>query len=550
MAEKKGMKRVLGVFLGLTITLSCLALPAAAAEGGLFPAVKAYEGFEDVAESDWFAPYVRLCVETGLMNGVGGGRFDPQGQVTYAQAATLAARIHSARNGGEGTLEKAPENWGNLTVELENGTVLEFTSGQYRLHPVPMSAVLGASVEGEQLKAMEWLGDHEDATGTITAHLDPELGPYPCQVYWNTRDETSGALRFCCPPDATEEERAVFGQMEGTLGLYVRPEAGDWFRDTEYCLEKAGLTKNWALRPSEPGKSIPRADFVTDLDVVSEGILEPINEIEDYPDSGTANQSERTQVLRLYNAGILTGKDDYGTFDAGGTLTRAECAAMLARLVRPGLRLKFQPKTAPEKYGYTLTYLMDDPMESHMVTAPVLPIMTQDGKDNGILTLDGTLLPFPGDGKAPVSMSPQGDYYFMSFWFTEADGGRVEKGGLIDASGTFVVPLTAGCYRARPVEGGGYLSQTGDTENGVVTLWDETGHGAELGSMDWYEADERYPWPLLSQWEDVERWGAGYVDGAGHSVSEEFAWVGRLTADGRGFVGKDGKIYRIQFFEK
>lgn len=46
-------------------------------------------------------------------------------------------------------------------------------------------------------------------------------------------------------------------------------------------------------------------------------------------------------VLRFYNIGILTGKDAYGTFDAQGTLSRAEAAAMVSRMARPELRKTF-----------------------------------------------------------------------------------------------------------------------------------------------------------------------------------------------------------------
>ena len=63
----------------------------------------------------------------------------------------------------------------------------------------------------------------------------------------------------------------------------------------------------------------------------------PINQITALPDAADA------AVLSFYNAGILTGVDDWGTFAPDKTLTRAETAAMVARVARPELRESFSP---------------------------------------------------------------------------------------------------------------------------------------------------------------------------------------------------------------
>ena len=69
-------------------------------------------------------------------------------------------------------------------------------------------------------------------------------------------------------------------------------------------------------------------DYVKDL-------LEPINDIRSLPDG------DDVMVLKYYNAGVFTGIDQYGTFDAGGYLTRAEAAAMVSRIARSELRISF-----------------------------------------------------------------------------------------------------------------------------------------------------------------------------------------------------------------
>ncbi|WP_297288829.1 S-layer homology domain-containing protein [uncultured Flavonifractor sp.] len=88
----------------------------------------------------------------------------------------------------------------------------------------------------------------------------------------------------------------------------------------------------------DPEKQATRQEFVSILAaVVPEDMLAPINTITTLPDT----QDE--DVLRFYNAGILTGVDNWGTFAAGNSLTRAETAAMVARVARTDLRQTFTP---------------------------------------------------------------------------------------------------------------------------------------------------------------------------------------------------------------
>lgn len=214
------MKKLLALLLAAAVCLT----PALAATEDLFPAVNAYPGFGDVAEGQWYTDAVKTCFEVGIMNGVeDGSNFDPQGVMTVAQAATIAARIREAVTG----------------------------------QPIPRATPL------------------------------------------------SGQTRA-------------------------------WYEDYVDYLTAAGV--DVAL----PTQRATRAQFFTYLAaVVPEGELPAINAIERLPDT------EDAAVLRFYNAGILTGTDDYGTFNAAGSLSRAECAAMVARVLRPGLRQRFTPQEKP-----------------------------------------------------------------------------------------------------------------------------------------------------------------------------------------------------------
>ena len=57
--------------------------------------------FTDVTSGDWFKPYVEKAAAAGLINGIGDGKYDPQGNLTVAQAMVLAYQIDSSATGRE-----------------------------------------------------------------------------------------------------------------------------------------------------------------------------------------------------------------------------------------------------------------------------------------------------------------------------------------------------------------------------------------------------------------------------------------------------------------
>ena len=65
--------------------------------------------FTDVPESEWYAAEVQSTYELGLMNGVGGSLFAPEGDVTVAEAITMAARAASI--GAGETIAAADGEW-------------------------------------------------------------------------------------------------------------------------------------------------------------------------------------------------------------------------------------------------------------------------------------------------------------------------------------------------------------------------------------------------------------------------------------------------------
>ena len=158
----------------------------------------------------------------------------------------------------------------------------------------------------------------------------------------------AGAARVCCEvglmqgtgqafaPDqvlTVGEVAAIAARMNQAVTGDALPGAGPgqpWYAPYVACLEGLGVAV------PDPEKAASRQEFVSLLAaVVPEDMLSPVNTVASLPDTGD------TDVLAFYSAGILTGVDAWGTFAGDKTLTRAECAAMAARIARPELRETF-----------------------------------------------------------------------------------------------------------------------------------------------------------------------------------------------------------------
>lgn len=88
-------------------------------------------------------------------------------------------------------------------------------------------------------------------------------------------------------------------------------------------------------RLSEPESAATRADFFGLIALmVPQDLLEPINDVDVLPDSSDP------RVLAFYRAGILSGTNGYGSFSGSLPIPRREAATIIARIIRPALRIK------------------------------------------------------------------------------------------------------------------------------------------------------------------------------------------------------------------
>ena len=179
--------------------------------------------------------------------------------------------------------------------------------------------------------------------------LFPGQNSYPGFIDVEAGAWYADAARVCCETGLmmgtghtfAPEELLTVGEVAAIAARIHATAAGEelaqdgaqpWYFPYVSYLERLG-----AEVPDPEGQAT-RGRFVALLSaVLPEEALAPVNRVETLPDTADA------AVLSFYNAGILTGVDIYGTFAPERTLTRAECAAMVARIVRPALRQSFSP---------------------------------------------------------------------------------------------------------------------------------------------------------------------------------------------------------------
>lgn len=97
-------KRIISVLLTIILVFSLLPLTAlAAASLSNFDKVNTYHNgqFVDVSASQWYAQYVEISYEYGLVSGKSSTTFEPDSNLTIAEAIKLAACLHSIYYNGE-----------------------------------------------------------------------------------------------------------------------------------------------------------------------------------------------------------------------------------------------------------------------------------------------------------------------------------------------------------------------------------------------------------------------------------------------------------------
>ncbi len=561
------MKRTTSLLLALLLALGCLS-PALALEPPMTQ-------FTDVAPDAWYAQAVELCAQKGIMVGTGEGVFSPEETLSYNQCLTLALRLYDLSHGGDGVLDPAPEDWNEVTFTLTLADGTELTG--HGMDPAPLPGL-----EPAEFRFM-WGGWRHSEYGYLCASLipDPALEPgspafraaNEALSQWGDAHEGAATVTFngqtisgtvdcwvpagwvlAFHPDDGDSSEAGVALHDALYTSADVPAPGAWWRDAAWYLSQdEKLSDQLAfLDEDEPATRWSFADMMFS----AVGELPAVRQV-DVPDLDR-DFIAAPAVYALYDAGVLTGTDAYGTFDGEGRLTRAQAAVMAARVLDENRRVTTPLEPLPTE-GYTLTYLMDGVPDCG-ITYPVCVLggtaETPQGQ-TGVLLLDGTLLPWPEGGTTPsFALESCGDYVYFGVYHAATETPADCKTGLMDRNGQFVVPLentrTADTYAID----GGFFSKLLRPDGAIVwTLLDEQGRLVREVEAAGDDPREFYPPKSRSPYRGIEdRYIADgdsevayYIDAGGVPVSQKFDWAGHITDDGQGFVGLDGKIYRIDF---
>ena len=340
------MKRILGAIL-TAVFLSALSIPCAATDTG-----RTYPGFSDVAEGS--APYeaVKLCYERGLMNGVSDTAFSPQGKLNVAQLVVLAARLYNLQNGGDGTVPDLPDlrqpylrfydSEGNLFASFNSAQELQYNAGEQPYislsnasdaPDLPETCKLEVGFEDYgRVRSFEGVKEsHESAGGTMHQGFvgtgyrfaDPEARVFAALPNRSLMEQFQEAWWF---------PAAFYLGIENVLHI-----EGELFYRASNGNNGDGGGYDPAVRFSKDNAA--RSLFAWLIERTA-GELEVLNETVDVPDVNPDETQDAAAILRLYQAGVLTGVDQAGNFGGERELTRAQAAIMLARVLDPALRVR------------------------------------------------------------------------------------------------------------------------------------------------------------------------------------------------------------------
>lgn len=451
--------------------------------------------FTDVSPDDWFAPYVETCVNAGLMKGVGGGKFEPHRKLSDKESTVMALRLTA----DEAYFPALPEDWTWAVITTQDGTVLR--------------ADCAAKGGWDYNLAWSWrtIGGRETIAWKLATQSEKDWGrSVDCQPggidvagigfsgYIYLYEDHTGLYLYFKPADP------VSGLCADALH-YLRQSGSweNWYREAAYY----ALGSYQGRLLSDRGQAT-RDSFAWKIAEVT-GCLPTINMVHALPDTNAE------YVLSLYKKGILAGVDENLTFRPNGDLTRAEAAAMLARVVAPDLRLQFAP---PEAAPYTLTELDAERTglwgdsiwgEDYLLLTPP-DEADPDHQRDCFLTKDGRTIDLGTD--EPCDMG-------KNLVVLRRDGIGDDQYGVMDLqTGKMVLPF--GCWgwpgysSCRFLQDGEHFV-TGDPENYAHDIvWDREGNRVwdGMSRMDWWS---RFHDGLLAQKRDG-LWG--FVDVDNHMV--------------------------------
>lgn len=190
----------------------------------------------------------------------------------------------------------------------------------------------------------------------------------------------------------------------------------DWTTSGKNFL--TGHGKAIELQESENG-SVSRAYIIGQLaQIINVSELKQLNNVVSVPDIDR-DTPYYAEILQLYKAGVLTGSDEYGTFNPMAYISRAELSAILVRVLDATQRKTFELKEIPA------AAITGDPTDRDMREMPhVKAVISKYGKH------------FDTDISGQLKLVTNGDGFTAELMVYEADKGYFFQGLDFDINDT------------------------------------------------------------------------------------------------------------------
>lgn len=280
--------------------------------------------------------------------------------------------------------------------------------------------------------------------------------------------------------------RAMYPEIEqqATVGNW-------WNKYVDKAIEE-GLITSSKYNETQLQDAMPRQEMawmmMNYINDVGAGAYSLVNtwQISDYSSIGNQYQSD---VLKAYSLGLLGGKDDNGTFDPQGTMTRQEAAAVIMRMVDETKRLEVEVKNQVFEEGTlyaTDAYRRTAQEGDTFVKADGTSVVLVRDKATGILGLNqGVAL---DDGRTIVGSN--------GTTFTLTSGTRTTLTNFDDAG--YTQTFSGWRYYVNPYNGEGIWECQISM---LSSAYRPTGTGDFYGQLS---ADMHFYWDaLLEQWNPV-----------------------------------------------
>ena len=169
--------------------------------------------FNDVKETDWFYGDVMSAVDMGLINGKNIGVYAPNDNLTYAEAAKLAACMHQLYMEGVVTLKNGTANWYDTYVDycVDNGIITKEYNYNEKATRAGYMVIFAHALPDEALKAVNNVPDNSIPDVPTSSAYSPEV----YKLYRAGILQGSDEIHSCKPYDNIKrsEVAAILSRM-------------------------------------------------------------------------------------------------------------------------------------------------------------------------------------------------------------------------------------------------------------------------------------------------------------------------------------------------